>query len=135
MMRRILAAKWFIGAAIILVALLLSGYFYTAQKCGGVGGAVPMPAIVDYNYHIRPILSDNCFACHGPDQNAREADLRLDTEEGAYKALVETAGMHAIVPGHPDRTEEHTSEHPSLMRIWYSVFCLNNQTDKPKTTH
>ncbi|WP_339905078.1 c-type cytochrome domain-containing protein, partial [uncultured Cyclobacterium sp.] len=33
---------------------------------------------ISYNFHIRPILSDNCFACHGPDENKRESGLRLD---------------------------------------------------------
>ncbi len=38
---------------------------------------------VDYNFHVKPILSDRCFSCHGPDEEAREADLRLDIEESA----------------------------------------------------
>lgn len=99
--------KWLIGIAIALIIALLSGYFFVGRGTVGLGSSMPIPAVVDYNFHIRPILSDKCFACHGPDKNAREADLRLDTKEGAYKALVETAGMHAIVPGHPDRSEAY----------------------------
>lgn len=64
-----------------------------------------LPEKVDFNYHIKPILSDRCFACHGPDKNARSTDFRLDTEEGAFGALVESKGERAIVAGDPHNSE------------------------------
>ncbi|MFC4875096.1 PSD1 and planctomycete cytochrome C domain-containing protein, partial [Negadavirga shengliensis] len=60
---------------------------------------------ISYNFHVRPILSDNCFACHGPDANKREAGLRLDDPESAYAALQENPGAHAIVRGDPGKSE------------------------------
>ena len=93
-------------------------------------------AAVDFSRDIRPILSDSCFHCHGPDAEHREADLRLDVREGA---LVDLGGYAAIVPGDsgksellsrllsedpdelmppPDSGKELTKEQIELIRRW-----------------
>ena len=75
---------------------------FLLAACGNnyvVEGEISMalPEKVDFNYHIKPLLSDRCFKCHGPDNNTREANLRLDNAEGALeKALL--SGGHAFVP-------------------------------------
>lgn len=95
--------KW----AVILM-IFISGFLLTtcdSTKNSGVptaGGKLPDK--IDFNFHVRPILSDRCYACHGPDNNAQEAGLRLDVAEAAYAALKETPEAHAIVPGDPGQS-------------------------------
>ena len=83
------------------------------------GGAWPSAVAADairFNRDIRPILSDKCFSCHGPDANHRKADLRFDSREGA---LADLGGYAAVVPGLPDKSELiariHTSDNDDLM--------------------
>lgn len=81
---------------------------YAIQACNSSGNQVAeeqIPDQVSYNFHVRPILSDKCFACHGPDANKREAGLRLDIAEEAYKALKENPSAHALVPFKPEASE------------------------------
>ncbi len=79
--------------------------FYLWNACKSASAADDLPDRVSYNFHIRPILSDKCFACHGPDKNQQKAGLRLDLAEAAYAPLKETSGAFAIVPGHPESSE------------------------------
>src|SRR5262245_50976929 len=70
----------------------------TARAAASGENAAPaIPARVEFNRDVRPILSDNCFLCHGPDKGRRKGDLRLDLRDEALKA-------EAVVPGKPDES-------------------------------
>ncbi|MEM9144220.1 MAG: DUF1549 domain-containing protein, partial [Bacteroidota bacterium] len=62
-----------------------------------------LPEKIDFNFHVKPILSDRCFACHGPDEASRQAELRLDLEEEAFTRLA--SGNYAFVSGKPKKSE------------------------------
>jgi len=103
-----------------LFSVLAVLIFQACDKDENVQGEISadiIPDQVSYNFHVRPILSDNCYACHGPDANKREAGLRLDIEENAYSALKENPEAHAIVPGKPENSEVYRrliSDDPSI---------------------
>jgi hypothetical protein len=99
--------------AVVITTVLLLDY-----GCGEDNPAVALPDVVDFNLHIKPLLSDRCFACHGPDEKAREAELSLHTEEGAFAALDDGVGRFIIAPGKPDASEVYhriTSTDPEYM--------------------
>ncbi len=77
-----------------------------------------LPEEISYNFDIRPILSDKCLACHGPDANKREAGLRLDLAESAFQALKENPKAHALVAGKPQFSQAYlriTSKDTALL--------------------
>ena len=73
----------------VFSALLLQAAAVAAEK-------------VDFNRDVQPILAENCYHCHGPDAKAREADLRLDQKEGAYRSL---DGITVVKPGDSNASE------------------------------
>src|SRR5436190_14150310 len=87
----------------LVAALVYPGH---APRAAVAAEPAPMPKAgkLEYNRDVRPILAENCFACHGPDSAARKKDLRLDQRDAAIAAK-------AIVPGKPDKSELVTRIH------------------------
>lgn len=90
---------------VIVLLIAITGLCIYLSSCSDKQMGVAADEKISYNFHIRPILSDKCFNCHGPDANKREAGLRLDIAEEAYKALQEHPRAHAIVKGKPEFSE------------------------------
>jgi hypothetical protein len=93
-----------VGLTICII--VLAGIVVVAvSRRGRSNQELALPKTVSYNFHIRPILSDKCFKCHGPDGKQRQAGLRLDIADSAFAPLKETKGGFAIVPGKPEESE------------------------------
>jgi hypothetical protein len=92
--------QFWILAWLFVLSISWNACLHTAEE-----EPTEMPDIVSYNFHIRPILSDKCFTCHGPDVSKLEAGLRLDLPEHAFAPLKETKGAFALVPGKPEESE------------------------------
>jgi hypothetical protein len=85
------------------LAILSAGLYLWLNSARS--GTSRIPERVSYNFHIRPILSDRCFKCHGPDGAQRKAGLRLDLEAGLFGALKESEEGFVIVPGKPRESD------------------------------
>lgn len=93
---------------IFLLIISICVCVFAMQACHRASSSASeetIPDQISYNFNVRPILSDKCYACHGPDANKRKAGLRLDIESEAYKALKDNPDAHAIVPGFPEKSE------------------------------
>jgi len=89
-------------AAIALAVVLMTGARLPGQTPGPQRREAPARDLVEFNRDIRPVLSDKCYTCHGPDQSRRRTKLRFDVEADAKQDL---GGRFAIVPGDVAKSE------------------------------
>jgi hypothetical protein len=101
-----------LGIVLIVVGLVFGIIKYTNAKQAAAN------TLVSYNRDIRPLMSDKCFSCHGPDVSKVKAGLRLDLPASAYGELEKNKGHYAIVPGQPEKSElmkRIASNDPAIM--------------------
>ncbi|MBM3443028.1 MAG: DUF1553 domain-containing protein [Bacteroidetes bacterium] len=94
-----------LSISLALVSILIFISIYWLRPSAGLLASNDLPDTVSYNFDIRPILSDKCFSCHGPDANKRKAGLRMDDPVSAFAALKEHPQAHALVAGKPELSE------------------------------
>lgn len=130
-MKQKIALVAILGLLVALLYALKSGVF---NRVDDSYASIELPETVDYNFHIKPILSDNCYTCHGPDANKRKANLRLDLEEDAFKELKESPGQYAFVTGNPNKSKAYgyivTDDVNELMPPADSKLSLNSYEKK-----
>ncbi|MBL6656046.1 MAG: PSD1 domain-containing protein [Flavobacteriaceae bacterium] len=86
-----------------LILIWGGSYFFSGPKeVVQTDIELSIPQVISYNFDVKPILSDKCYACHGPDAEARQAELRLDLEEGAFKTAKYLSDMPIIAKGDPE---------------------------------
>src|ERR1700730_15046194 len=85
-----------------LFCLVLTGIWALGLGCAVAAADPPLPPVIDFNRDIRPIFSENCYQCHGPDKNRRKAALRLDNKEDIFSSH---DGQDSVVPGKPEQSE------------------------------
>ncbi len=85
------------------LAILLASLLAVLQVRWVAADEVQDQPVVEFNNEIRPLLQNKCFRCHGPDDEARESDLRLDARRAAIAQ--QESGSVAIFPGHADQSE------------------------------
>ncbi len=100
-MKQLLPLQPFLHGIVYVLLSAMSGCNQPTEKTTA-GGSIP--EVIDFNFHVRPILSDRCYACHGPDKNALKGDLRLDVEESALAPLDSLGQQYAIVPGNVEKS-------------------------------
>ena len=114
------------------VLRLAAGGVCTVTALATSSGQAADSERVSFNRDMRPIMSDTCFRCHGPDRNARMAGLRLDIREEAIKPT--RSGRTPIVPGDPDKSEIVARIFASGARVMPPVAAHKELTAKQKDT-
>ena len=103
---------------IVKLMLVLIIFSCDADELISIDYSNSLPEKVDFNFHIKPLLSDRCFACHGPDHKARKAGLRLDHKESAFRPIDSLKQTYALYPGNLEKSElfrRISSKQPDFM--------------------
>ena len=92
-------------ASVLVLQVIWAAMLLSATAGDAAAEDAASNDIVSFNRDVRPLLSDRCFACHGPHAAKREAKLQLDIPDGDEGPFQPRDGHHVIKPGNPDSSE------------------------------